>query len=100
MDILRLSSKEAEILRLLIAQGEMYGLELVELSDKKLKRGTVYVTLSRMDAKGYVVSRLEEKPGDGPPRRMYQATGLGKRVFLAAEHLARPFTTGTLAWNY
>ena len=83
MDIPRLSAKEAEILRLLIANGEMYGLELVK-SSETLKRGTVYVTLSRMGDKGYVESRQEEvQEGDGPPRRLYRATGDGVRVFQA-----------------
>src|SRR5688572_10325448 len=85
MDIPRLSAKEAEILRLLIANGEMYGLELVK-SSETLKRGTVYVTLSRMGDKGYVESRQEEvQEGDGPPKRLYTATGHGVRVLRAWE---------------
>ena len=83
MSIPRLSAKEAEILRLLIAHGEMYGLELVK-SSESLKRGTVYVTLSRMAEKGYVESRAEEvQEGDGPPKRLYRATGHGVRVLRA-----------------
>ena len=83
MDIPRLSSKEAEILRLLIANGEMYGLQLVNASDS-LKRGTIYVTLGRMADKGYVESREEAEPtSSGGPRRLYQATGHGARVFRA-----------------
>jgi len=71
-----------------------YGLELVEASGERLKRGTVYVTLGRMEAKGLVSSRQEEKrPGSiGLPRRMYRATPLGLRVLdawaLARERLA------------
>ena len=41
------------ILALLDSQ-ERYGLELVQLSDGQLKRGTVYVTLQRMEAKGLI----------------------------------------------
>lgn len=80
MDIPRLSGKEAEILRLLIANGEMYGLEMVR-SSSSLKRGTVYVTLGRMAEKGYVESRPEENS----ERRLYRATGHGIRVFRAWE---------------
>ena len=99
MDIPRLSAKEAEVLRLLIANGEMYGLEMVQRSGI-LKRGTVYVTLSRMGDKGYVESRLEEvSPGEGPPRRLYQATGLGVRVYRAMEQAARFFSGGEIAWG-
>lgn len=83
MDIPRLSAKEAEILSLLISHGEMYGLELVKAS-QELKRGTIYVMLSRMAEKGYVESRQEELPeGSGPPKRLYRATGLGARAFRA-----------------
>jgi DNA-binding PadR family transcriptional regulator len=83
MDIPRLTSKEAEILGLLLANREMYGLEMVHASES-LKRGTVYVTLGRMAEKGYVESRLVE-PEDqaGPAKRLYRATGHGTRVLRA-----------------
>ena len=77
-----LSGKEMVVLGLL-AGGEMYGLELVEASDGRLKRGTVYVTLNRMADKGYVESRQERPQGDaiGLPRRLYRPTALGRRLF-------------------
>ena len=81
----RLSIVEAEILRLLISRGEMYGLELVDASDL-IKRGSVYVTLGRMADKGFVTSRAvkpEHEPG--MPRRLFVATGLGERVLRACE---------------
>ena len=85
-DIPRLSPKEFDILQLLIARGEMYGLQMVEESEHGLKRGTIYVTLSRMQEKGYVESRQEETaPVMGLPRRLYRPTGLGTRVFNAIE---------------
>lgn len=85
----RLSAKEHLILDLLISRGEMYGLEFVKLSGGELKRGTVYVTLGRMADKGYVESRQEREPGaSGMPKRLFQATGHGARVFQALE-LAR-----------
>lgn len=59
----------------------MYGLELVEASEGALKRGTVYVTLGRMQEKGFVESRPERPAGaSGLPRRLYRPTGLGLRV--------------------
>jgi len=101
MDYPKLSGKEAEILRLLIASGEMYGLELVKNSNGQLKRGTVYVTLDRMEDKGYVESVREEvTPGDGPPRRIYSATGLGVRAYRAMEHAARAFAGLEGAWVF
>ena len=46
-----LSSKESLILELLVERGEMYGPQLVSASPRRLKRGTVYVTLGRMEDK-------------------------------------------------
>jgi len=79
---LTLSAKESLILELLADQDEMYGLQLVAASKHRLKRGTVYVTLGRMEEKGYLTSRLEDAPGEagGLPRRLYQPTALGRRV--------------------
>lgn len=75
-----LSATESLILELLRSR-DMYGLELVTESGGALKRGTVYVTLGRLEEKGYIESRAEVKPvHSGLPRRLYRATGLGARV--------------------
>jgi PadR family transcriptional regulator, regulatory protein PadR len=86
-----LPAKEALIIELLIGRSEMYGLELVAASRRRLKRGTVYVTLGRMEEKGLITSRLEDAPPDagGLPRRVYEATPLGRRVYDAWAHVAR-----------
>jgi PadR family transcriptional regulator, regulatory protein PadR len=86
-----LSSKEGLVLELLVQQGEMYGLQLVSSSKRRLKRGTVYVTLGRMEEKGYIRSRLEAPPAKigGLPRRLYEATALGRRVLSAWTRVAR-----------
>jgi PadR family transcriptional regulator PadR len=95
--MLTLSAKESLILELLVAQQELYGLQLVAASKRRLKRGTVYVTLGRMEEKGYITSRLEDAPPDagGLPRRLYQPTALGRRVLAAwtsaASHLMPEF---------
>lgn len=77
-----LSGKESLILELLVRHKELYGLQLVAASKRRLKRGTVYVTLQRMEEKAYVASRLEDAPPEtgGLPRRIYQPTALGRRV--------------------
>lgn len=87
----RLSAKETLILDLLVARRELYGLQLVTASRGRLKRGTVYVTLGRMEEKGYVSSRLEDGPPEagGLARRQYQATPLGRRLLEAWTHVAR-----------
>jgi DNA-binding PadR family transcriptional regulator len=95
--VLTLSPKESLILELLIDRQELYGLQLVASSKRALKRGTVYVTLGRMEEKGYITSRLEDAPPDmgGMPRRLYRATPLGRRVLAAwtsaATHLLPEF---------
>jgi DNA-binding PadR family transcriptional regulator len=95
VEIPRLSSKEALILRLLVAKGEMYGLELVNESGGELKRGTVYVTLGRMADKGYVESRtIPQDDGSGMPKRLFHATGYGARVLSAWE-----LASASLGWG-
>ena len=86
-----LSGKESLILELLIAHQELYGLQLVAESKRLLKRGTVYVTLQRMEEKGYVASRLVDAPPEagGLPRRIYQPSALGRRVFAVWTTAAR-----------
>ena len=74
----------------------MYGLQLVAASRKRLKRGTVYVTLGRMEEKGYILSRLEPAPAEtgGLPRRVYEATAFGRRVLAAWTHMVRQLVPG------
>ena len=83
--MLTLSPKETVILQLLVRDDEAYGLELVSASRGRLKRGTVYVTLGRMEEKGYITSRLADAPPEagGLPRRIYKATALGRQVLEA-----------------
>jgi PadR family transcriptional regulator PadR len=90
----RLSPKESLIVELLLRDTELYGLQLVAASRGRLKRGTVYVTLGRMEDKGFITSREEAPPADegGLPRRVYRATALGRHVHeawtMAAAHMA------------
>lgn len=69
------------MLDLLEAQ-ERFGLELVEASTGRLKRGSIYVTLGRMETKGFVESRQEARAAGaiGLPRRLYRATPYGLKV--------------------
>ena len=80
-----LPPKERLILELLVAQGPLFGLALVERSGGAIKRGTVYVTLGRLENKGLIRSEQEPAhPGAiGLPRRIYRVTGLGERVLRA-----------------
>ena len=84
-DLPNLARKEFSAMSLLVgARKPLYGLQMVELSHGELKRGTVYVTLNRLEEKGYVTSEKEpEQPGIAQPRRLYKTTGLGVKVFEA-----------------
>jgi len=81
---MRLAKSEHLILSILTSQGPSYGLELVDSSRGRLKRGGIYVTLGRMEEKGLVTS--SEGGEDG--RRRYRPTALGERAFVAAQVFA------------
>jgi DNA-binding PadR family transcriptional regulator len=91
-----LPPKERLVLEFLVSDGPMFGLQLVEASRGALKRGTVYVTLGRMERKGFIESEQEAaQPGAiGLPRRLYRPTALGKRALKAWTVLAKE-----LAWG-
>jgi DNA-binding PadR family transcriptional regulator len=94
-----LSGKEAVVLEMLLTTGrELFGLEMVEASGGLLKRGTVYVTLQRMEEKGLIESRQEARPGAeiGIPRRLYRATGLGARAFRERQQRYQRFSTSLI----
>lgn len=80
-----MSATEYLIMSLLIGSGgrEMYGMQMIEKAEGKLKKGTIYVLLGRLEEKGYVKGRTEMVGGSAIPRRMYRPTGHGHRVFEA-----------------
>lgn len=84
-----LSPKEAEVLALL-RSGERFGLQIVDESNGAIARGTIYVTLGRMEEKGFVTSRADPASAGQPglPRRLYRATALGQAALEAREALS------------
>ena len=72
------------MLDLLSARAPAYGLDLVTSSRGRVKRGSVYVTLGRMEAKGYITSSA----GGDDGRRRYRPTALGERALLAVRAFA------------
>jgi DNA-binding PadR family transcriptional regulator len=66
----------------LLEQGECFGLQLVAAGGGALKRSSIYVLLTRMESKGFVTSRLEDRPpgASGLPRRLYTPTPYGLKV--------------------
>jgi len=81
------SGKELLALRLLRdSPAGMYGLEMVNASDGKLKRGAIYTTLAGLQEKGFIESRTNPKARhEGIPRPIYQLTALGQRALVATE---------------
>ena len=90
----QLSDTERLILSLL-QEGEQFPLRLADRSGGSLKRGTVYVTLQRMQSKGYVESHVEPpmQGATGRPRRWYRPATYGRQV-LAAWQLAEQALDG------
>ncbi|NTF23495.1 hypothetical protein G6L37_34560 [Agrobacterium rubi] len=85
------STIELEIMELLAPGGGLYGLEMVKASDK-IKRGTVYVYLSRMEDKEWVRSEAEKVASmPGLPRRRYWLTDAGKRILDRAVDMKKHF---------
>lgn len=77
-----ISPMEALILGLLVQKARgAFGSELVHMSDGKLKRGSVYSLLSRLEKAG-LVKAIEEPPTDvlALPRTLYKITGDGARA--------------------
>lgn len=97
-DLVLPTVKEAVVLDLLNAGKKHYGLELVKASNGKIRRGTVYVLLDRLEQKGFVTSKAEKKAGlAGLPRRMYAITGAGQRALAARQAAYAVFAGGLLA---
>lgn len=88
-------SRVERTILMLLQPRERYGLELVGASSGVLKRGTVYVTLGRMERKGFVSSRQEQLPPKaiGLPRRLYTVTSYGVTVLEASRLLEAALNT-------
>ncbi|MDP3225919.1 MAG: helix-turn-helix transcriptional regulator [Rubrivivax sp.] len=82
---MNISPKEGLVLEHLSsnAGSEMYGLEMVNASNGALKLGTIYVTLGRLEDKGFIESRKEDASARTVPRRLYKITGAGRKTYLA-----------------
>lgn len=81
---------------MLVANGPSYGLQLVGASEGRLKRGTVYVTLGRMEEKGYVESEADPDAADHLvlPRRIYRPSAFGLKIFEAWGAMQRALQWG------
>lgn len=96
----RLSAQTLKVLAaLLAAKEELPGAKVGKQA--KLKSGTLYPILWRLEEAGWICSRWEEgEPAElgRPLRRYYRITGLGAaRTRMAYEELSGPF--GKFAWT-
>jgi DNA-binding PadR family transcriptional regulator len=85
------TGKERVVLELLRDSSHgMYGLELVDASGGRLRRGSIYVTLGRMLDKGFVTARVLDSVRGQPglPRPQYKITALGQRALKAVALMA------------
>lgn len=71
-----ISRTEAIIINRLIVAPRSTSLDIVEASEGQVKRGGVYVLLSRLIDKECIEYDTNEEG-----RRLYKATGLGERAF-------------------
>ncbi len=80
---MNLNQREVELLAVLI-NGERYGLQLRDEYEKRSKKrmpfGSLYTTMDRMEAKGYVKSLMGESTHErgGNRRKFYRVTGKGE----------------------
>jgi DNA-binding PadR family transcriptional regulator len=99
-----MSEKELMILRLLMEHPNgLFGSDFVDTSKGVLKRGSIYTTLDRMVAKGYV--KEAQEPTGLPhltPRTRHTISAAGRRAFndFLSTHrlaLARGSLVGSIA---
>jgi len=76
-----LSSKQELVIDLL-RHGPMYGLDIVKKSGGNLRRGTVYLTLTAMEAEGLIEAEVIPADPAMMPRRLYRVTDDGLQTFL------------------
>lgn len=62
--------------------GSAVAAEIAERTSRRVARGAVYVTLDRLETKGWLASRVEDGAADrgGRPRRLYRVCPAGRRA--------------------
>lgn len=98
------SNFEAVILAAL-GSSERYGLAIVReierLTGRPASLGSLYVTLHRMEKKGFVTARWGEATEErqGARRRYYRLTGLGEAALDDTRRAIRRLFFGASAWR-
>ncbi|MFS8112773.1 PadR family transcriptional regulator [Rhizobium jaguaris] len=76
-----------------LSRGESYGYEIAStlVAAVGMGEGTVYPLMRRMQNDGLVATRIVES-SNGPPRKYYRLTPLGRTIFEAHRRDWRSFT--------
>jgi PadR family transcriptional regulator PadR len=79
----------------LVNKRDFYGYELVETISKKIEisEGTIYPILRRLTQEKFFETYLQEST-EGPPRKYYRMTALGRKATQALLKEWNEFTTG------
>jgi len=79
----------------LLSKADMYGFELVGAisAHVKISEGTIYPLLKRIKDEGYVTTYLQESQ-EGPPRKYYQITNLGRTTLYSLQEEWQTIVSG------
>ena len=79
----------------LLTKADMYGYELVEAISTgiQISEGSIYPLLKRIKDEGYVTTYLQESQ-EGPPRKYYSITALGRESLESLESQWRELVKG------
>lgn len=83
-----MSPEVESVLVTLADSSPRYGLDISKASDGLIPRWKTYVVLSRIEDEGLIASEPDGTQGDGPKRRLYWITSLGRSA-LAELHFER-----------
>lgn len=77
------SEQEETILDMLCKGKKLYGLQMVEESKEKLKLGSIYVHLYKLENKQILFAEEDAlRPNEyGKPRKLYSLTNYGKQLY-------------------
>ncbi|HWL11388.1 MAG TPA: PadR family transcriptional regulator [Ureibacillus sp.] len=79
----------------LVEKRDMYGYELVQAISNQIEisEGSVYPLLRRLTTEGYFTTYLKES-AEGPPRKYYQITALGRKSVKELQDEWKNFSKG------
>lgn len=94
------SLEQIVLLALMRLESNAYGMtvrrEIEERTGRNISIGAVYVTLSRLEAKGYVSSSVGEPTAErgGRAKRFFRIEADGERTLRASQEAIRKMTAG------